>query len=47
MFILGRITLPMPPELHAELFRKAQNSGDSLDTWLIKEIKGNADLIAV
>jgi predicted HicB family RNase H-like nuclease len=35
----GRITLQVPPEIHAELFRKAQNAGDSLDAWLIKEIK--------
>ena len=36
----GRITLQVTPEIHAELFRKAQKAGaDSLDTWLVKELK--------
>jgi predicted HicB family RNase H-like nuclease len=35
----GQITLQVTPEIHAALFRKAENAGDSLDAWLIKEIK--------
>ena len=36
----GRITLQVTPEMHAELFSKAKKAGaDSLDTWLVKELK--------
>ena len=36
----GRITLQVTPEMHAELFRKAQEAGaDSLDNWLVKELR--------
>jgi predicted HicB family RNase H-like nuclease len=36
----GRITLQVTPEMHAALFSKAQEAGaDSLDTWLVKELK--------
>ena len=36
----GRITLQVTPEMHEELFSKAKSAGaDSLDTWLIKELK--------
>jgi predicted HicB family RNase H-like nuclease len=36
----GRITLQVTPEVHAELFRKAQKAGaDSFDEWLVKELK--------
>ena len=36
----GRITLQVTPEMHAELFRKAQKAGaDNFDDWLAKELK--------
>ena len=36
----GRITLTVTPEVHAELFRKAQKAGAGcFDTWLAKELK--------
>ena len=36
----GQITLRVTPEVHAELFRKAQKAGaNNFDTWLAKELK--------
>ena len=36
----GRITLQVTPEMHAELFRKAQKAGaGNFDDWLAKELK--------
>ena len=36
----GRISFQIAPEIHAELFRKAQEAGaDSFDSWLAKELK--------
>ena len=36
----GRISFQIPPEVHAELFRKAQEAGaDNFDAWLVKELK--------
>jgi predicted HicB family RNase H-like nuclease len=36
----GCITLQVTPEVHAELFRKAQKAGaDNFDDWLAKELK--------
>jgi predicted HicB family RNase H-like nuclease len=36
----GHFTLYVPPEIHLELCRKAQNAGtDSFDSWLVKELK--------
>ena len=36
----GRITLQVTPEVHVELFRKAQRAGaDNFDDWLAKELK--------
>jgi predicted HicB family RNase H-like nuclease len=36
----GRITLQVTPEMHVELFRKAQRAGaDNFDDWLTKELK--------
>ena len=36
----GRITLQVTPEVHVELFRKAQRAGaDNFDEWLAKELK--------
>jgi predicted HicB family RNase H-like nuclease len=38
----GRILLQVTPEAHAELFRKARAAGaDSLDAWLVQELKGS------
>jgi len=38
----GRITFQIAPEIHAELFRKAQADGaDSFDNWLAKELKAS------
>jgi predicted HicB family RNase H-like nuclease len=38
----GRITLQVTPEIHAELFNKAVNSGaGSFDVWLIKELENS------
>jgi len=36
----GRITLQVTPEIHAELFRKAQKAGaGNFDDWLVRELK--------
>ena len=36
----GRITLQVTPEIHVELFRKAQKAGaDNFDDWLVRELK--------
>ena len=36
----GRISFRISPEVHAELFRKAQKAGaDNFDDWLAKELK--------
>ena len=36
----GQITLRVAPEIHVELFRKAQKAGaDNFDDWLAKELK--------
>ena len=36
----GRITFQITPEIHAELFRMAQEAGaDNFDAWLAKELK--------
>jgi predicted HicB family RNase H-like nuclease len=36
----GRITFQIAPEIHAELFRKAQEAGaDNFDNWLAQELK--------
>jgi predicted HicB family RNase H-like nuclease len=36
----GFLTIHIPPEVHVEMCRKAQSSGNSLDMWLVKEIGG-------
>ena len=36
----GHIALRVTPEMHAELFRKAQKAGaDNFDDWLARELK--------
>jgi predicted HicB family RNase H-like nuclease len=36
----GRITLQVTPEIHAELFRKAQKAGaGNFDAWLARELE--------
>jgi predicted HicB family RNase H-like nuclease len=36
----GRITLQVTPEVHAELFRRAQEAGaDSFDNWIANKVK--------
>jgi len=38
----GHIRLRVTPEMHAELFRKAQKAGaDNFDDWLAKELKAS------
>jgi predicted HicB family RNase H-like nuclease len=38
----GRITFQVAPEIHTELFRKAQEAGaDSLDAWLVRGLKAS------
>ncbi len=38
----GRITLQVTPEIHAELFRKAQKAGaDNFGDWLAQELKAS------
>jgi predicted HicB family RNase H-like nuclease len=37
----GFLTVHIPPEIHEEICKKAQRSGDSLDAWLVKKISGS------
>jgi predicted HicB family RNase H-like nuclease len=34
----GRVTLRMPPELHAKLAALAEAAGDSLNHWMVKAL---------
>ncbi|MDR2800454.1 MAG: toxin-antitoxin system HicB family antitoxin [Desulfovibrio sp.] len=34
----GFLTIQIPPEVHVEICRKAQLSGNTLDEWLVKKV---------
>ena len=39
----GKVTLRLPPELHARLAVQAESSGSSLNNWLVTALNKSAD----